>query len=139
MNMLSLTKLLHSTLRKIGAIISDDTMRISKMENQLFNKLNSCCRLTIANWLRLNPLSKLVNHHENVGLLILRPLERSNHIKPPNYKRPSYRDHPQLLSQHMSLSCKFLTPVALANDVLCIGMSRQLVKPVTKGFSHQRF
>ena len=70
-NMLTLTKLFHSTLGQISAIISYDAVRVAKMENHHFDELNRCCRVTLADRLCLNPLCKLVNRHQEVSLFVL--------------------------------------------------------------------
>src|SRR3989337_2847746 len=100
--MLLLTEFLHSTLGQIGTIISYNTMRVAKTENHLFDELNRRCRVALADRLCLNPLCKLVNRHQEVSLFVLGSFKRSNHIQPPNCKRPSNWNHPQLLSWHMS-------------------------------------
>lgn len=64
--MLSLTELLHSTFRQISAIISDDSMRVTKTEHQLFNKQDCDCRITLADRLCFNPLGKFVNRQQEV-------------------------------------------------------------------------
>ena len=52
------------------------------MENHLFDELNRCCRVTLTDRLCLNPFCKFVNRHQKVGLFILGPFKRPNHINP---------------------------------------------------------
>src|SRR5215216_984237 len=137
--MLLRTKLFHSSLRQISTIVSDDAMRVAKMKDHFFNKLNRRCRITLANRISLNPFSELVNSHQQVGLFILGSFERPNHIQPPDCKWPSNRNHPQLLSWHMSSSGKFLTTITFANEIFSIIVSRQPIKAMTKSLSHQGF
>ena len=92
--MLSLIEILHLTFRKVGAIIRDNVMWKAKAENNLFEKLNRRSRITLADRLRFNSFGELVNHHQQVGLLILGALKGSHHIKAPSGKRPSDRNHP---------------------------------------------
>ena len=70
-DVLSLTKLLHLSFRKIGAIIHDDAVWETKAENDFFKELNRRGCITLADGLRFNPFSELVNRHQQVGLLIL--------------------------------------------------------------------
>ena len=44
-----------------------------------------------------------------------------------------------ILSRNMSSTWKLLTSVTLLYQILCISMSCQPIKPMTKSFSHQRF
>ena len=74
--MLSLTKLFHGAFGEIGAIVSDNVVRKTKAKDHLFHKLNRRGCIALANWLRFNPLGKLVNRHQKVSLLILGPFER---------------------------------------------------------------
>jgi hypothetical protein len=134
---LLLIELLHDSFGKIVAIVCNDAMWISKMIDQLFEEFNSCSSITAADWLCLNPLSELVNCNQQMSVLILGSLERSNHIKPPDYKGLGYRNHPQLLSRHMSLTRKFLTTITLADNILCICMSHKPVNTMPKGFHDQ--
>ena len=80
--MLSLTKLLHGAFRQIGTVVSYDAVWKTKAKYHPFHELNRSGCITLANWLCLNPLCELVNRHQEMGLLILRPFERPNHIKP---------------------------------------------------------
>ena len=52
------------------------------MEDDFLNELNHRSHITLTDRLCLDPLGKLVNRHQKVGLLILRPLERSNISSP---------------------------------------------------------
>ena len=69
--MLSLTKLFHSTLGQISAIISYNAVGKAKTENHIFDELNRRRRITLTNRLCFNPLCKFVNRHQKVGLLSL--------------------------------------------------------------------
>ena len=80
--MLPFAELLHGTFGQIGTIICDDTMWKAKPENHFFDELNRHGRITLANRFCLHPLCKLVNRHQEVGLLIFGPSKRSNHIQP---------------------------------------------------------
>src|SRR6266536_1223419 len=102
--MLLLTEFFHCPLRQISTIITDDTMRISKTKDHLFDELNRRGRVTFTDWLSLNPLCKFINCYQEVSLFILRPFERPNHIQPLDCKRPSNWNHPHFLSRHMSSS-----------------------------------
>jgi hypothetical protein len=134
--MLSLTKLLHSPLGQISAIISDDAMWISKAKNQLLQEFDCCGCITIADRLGLNPLGEFMNSDQKMGFLVLGRLKRTNHNKPPDCKGPSYWDHPELLSRNMSLACKLLATITLLYDILSICVSRKLVKTMPKSFCH---
>ena len=90
----SLAKIFHLTLREVCAIVRDDVVWKAKAEDNLFEKLNRRSRITLANWLRFNPLGELVNRHQQVGLLILGAFKGSYHVKPPSGKRPSDGNHP---------------------------------------------
>ena len=70
-NMLSLTKLFHSTLGQISAVISYNAVGKTKVKNHLFNELNRRCHVTLTDRLCFNPLCKFVNRHQKVGLLSL--------------------------------------------------------------------
>ena len=102
--MLTLTEFLHSTLGEISAIVCYNVVWKAKAEDRLLHELNRRCCITLAHWLCLYQFSELINRHQKVGLLILGPFKRPNHIKPPDRKGPSDWDHPQLLSRHMSPS-----------------------------------
>ena len=93
-DVLSLAELLHLTFGKVCAIICDDAVWKPKTENDLFEKLNRRGCITLADRLRFNPFSELVNRHQQVGLLILGALKGSHHIKLPSGKRPSDGNHP---------------------------------------------
>ena len=80
--MLSLTEILHLTFRKVCAIICDDAVWKAKAEDNLFEKLNCRSCITLADGLRFNPFSELVNRHQQVGLFVLGSLKGSNHIEP---------------------------------------------------------
>src|SRR4051812_30186711 len=73
-------------------------------KNHLFDELNRGGCITLTNRLCFHPLCKFINRHQEVGLLILGPFERPNHIQPPSCKWPSDWNHPQFLSRHMSAS-----------------------------------
>ena len=96
--MLSLTELFHSSFGEVNAIISYDAVWKTKAEDHLFDELNRHGRITLTDWLCLYTLGELINCHQKVGLLILGPLERPNHIQPPSCKRPGDWNHPQFLS-----------------------------------------
>src|SRR3989337_2507661 len=98
--MLLLIEFFHSTLRQISTVISDDTTRVSKMKDHLFDELNRRHCITLADRLSLNPLCKLVNCHQEVSLFVLGSFKRSHHVQPPDCKRPSNWNHPQFLSRH---------------------------------------
>ena len=117
-------------------IVSYDAMRVTKMEDYFLYELNHHCCITLADRFCLNPLGKFINQHQEVGFLVLRPLERSNHINPLDYKRPRNWNHPQFFSRHMSLSRKLLTAITLTDRIRGISMSRQQIKSMMKGFSH---
>src|SRR5215216_537909 len=102
--MLPLTKFFHSTFGQVSAIIIYDVVRKAETENHLFDELNRCCCVTLADRLCFNPLCELVNCHQKVGLFVFGPFDRPDHIQPPDYKRPSNWNHPQFLSRHMSSS-----------------------------------
>ena len=92
--MFSLTKIFHLTFREVCSIIRDDVVWKAKAEDNLFEKLNRRSRITLADRLRFNPLGKLVNRHQQVGLLILGAFKESHHVKPPSGKRPIDGNHP---------------------------------------------
>ena len=69
--MLPFAELLHGTFGQIGTIICDETVWKAKPENHFFDELNRRGRITLANRFCLHPLCKLVNRHQEVGLLIL--------------------------------------------------------------------
>ena len=73
--MLPFAELLHGTFGHIGTIICDDTVWKAKPKNHLFDELNRRGRITLANRFCLHPLCKLVNRHQEVGLLIFGPFE----------------------------------------------------------------
>ena len=92
-DVLSLAELLHLTFRKVRTIICDDAMWETETKNNLFEKLNRRGCITFTDGLRFNPFGELVNRHQQVGLLVLRMLKGSNHIKPPSSKWPSDGNH----------------------------------------------
>ena len=117
------TKLFHGSFGQVSPIISDNVVWITKTEDQLLQKLDYCYCIAIADWLYFKPLGELVNSNQKVGFLILVSFERTNHIKPPDCKRPSDRNHPEFLSRHMSLSCEFLTSITLAHPIETVSKS----------------
>ena len=137
-NMLTLTKIFHSTVGQITAIISYNVVGKTKLEDHLFDELNHRRHVTLANWLCFNPLCKFVNRHQEVCLFIFGPFERPNHIKPPDCKRPSNWNHPQFLSRHVNPSWEFLATITFTDQILRISVSRQPIKPMTKSFGHKR-
>src|SRR3954464_14264348 len=103
-DMFSLTELFHSTFGEIGAVINYDAVWKTKTKDHLFRELNRHGCITLTDRLCRNPLCKFINRHQEVCLFIFRPLERSNHVKPPDCERPSNWNHAQLLSRHTSSS-----------------------------------
>ena len=95
-------RILHGTLRQIGTIVCYNAVWKAKPEDHLFDELNRRGRVTLTNWLCLYSFCELINRHQKVGLLVLGPLERPNHIQPPSRKRPGDWNHPQFLSWYMS-------------------------------------
>ena len=80
--MLTLTKFFHGAFRQISAIVSYNAMWKAKAKYHLFDELNRRGRITLTDWFCLYPLGKLINRHQQVGLLVLGPLKGSNHIQP---------------------------------------------------------
>src|SRR3954470_4635822 len=120
--MFTLAELLHSTFRQIGTIICDDTVWKTKPENHFLDELNRGGRITLANRLCLHPFCNLINRHQEVGLLVLGPFERPDHIQPPGCKRPSNWNHPQFLSRNMSTSRNFLATITSSDQIFRISM-----------------
>ena len=70
-DVLSLAEFLRLTFGKVCSIICDDVVWKPKTENDLFEKLNRRGCITLADRLRFNPFSELVNCHQEVRFLSL--------------------------------------------------------------------
>ena len=62
-DMFSLTELFHGSLGKVSTIIIYNAVWETKVKDHLFHELNRYGRITLTDWLRLNPLCKLIHRH----------------------------------------------------------------------------
>src|SRR3954470_22862331 len=112
-------------------------MGVAESVYYLFQEFQCRLSITLANRPCFYPLGTLVNCHKEVSILVGGSFERSHHIKPPYCKRPSDRNHPELLSRHVILLCIVLTPITLLDDFLCIRMCRDPVEVVYVSFGKE--
>jgi hypothetical protein len=54
----------EGTLDKVGAVVTDDTVREALAVDELVDKLSSSLSVTLGDWLGLNPLCEFVDHEE---------------------------------------------------------------------------
>src|SRR4051812_2452021 len=112
-------------------------MGVAESVYYLFQELQCRLSITLANRFCFYPLGKLVSCHKEVSVLVGGSFEGSHHIKPPYCKRPSDRNHHELLSRHVILLCIALTPITLLDDFLCIRMCREPVEVVSITFGNK--
>jgi hypothetical protein len=89
---LSLAKLRHLSHSKISAIISDDAMRIAVPKDDLLQEASGSRTVALGDWFNFNPLCELIDCDQEMCETSTGSLERSNHIQPPDRKRPSEGD-----------------------------------------------
>ena len=63
-------------------------------------------------WLGFDPLHKLVDGYQQMCHTATRPLQRANHVQPPDGKRPGDRDRLERCSRRVLLRCESLTAIA---------------------------
>ena len=75
------TKSLEISLGKIGAIVSDDTVRVAVSQDNLLQESDSGVSIQLPDWLDFDPFGELIHHDKNVGHVPSGRPEWSDHIQ----------------------------------------------------------
>ena len=84
---------------ELRAIVHDNRVWDSKAVDDVKEEQHGLLRLDHGDRLSLYPLCKLVYGDKQVHIAPGRPLERSNHIEPPNHERPHDGDRLKCLGR----------------------------------------
>ena len=121
----------------MGAVVGDDHVHDPIPVYNLLVELDCHLRASCSYRLGLNLLGELVDHDKQVIEALEGGREFPNKVKSPDGKGPCDQDRLEFLRGDVFLLGKVLTSLASPQDVLCILNRGGLVKPISKGFTHQ--
>jgi hypothetical protein len=93
---------------ELSVVVSNDRVRNPKIENDVLDEIHGMFGANFSQGLRLDPLSKFIDHNEQVGQTLSRLLEGSKEVQTPHGERPSNGDRLEFLGQAANLSSEVL-------------------------------